>query len=261
VARVLVVGGTGVAGCQVTAEAVRRGHEVSVASRRVPDDDSPAYVSGAQYFSVDIVTAEGLEEALNGIDVLVDTTNGVQRSSRPALTEGALNLLHSAARWGVNRAVLLSIVNVDQAPFAYYRSKAAQERIYNESLLETRVVRTTQFHDLVTAFFASGARFGWVPAFSGVRFQTIATVDVARLLLDAAEGAGTANSTATFGGPEVLTSREMAEQWKRVTRSRGTIIRTPLPGALGKTWRSGQNLVPDAAAGTLRYEDWLTEQA
>lgn len=258
--RVLVVGGTGSAGRQVTAEALRRGHDVLVAARRVPDEDAPAFRSGAQYLALDIVTAEGLDEALNGVDVLIDTTNGVKRASRPALTVGAQNLLHAAARWGVNRAVLLSIINVDRSPYAYYQAKAAQERIYNESLLETRIVRTTQFHDLVTSFFTSGRRLGIIPAFTQTRFQSIATVDVASLLVDAAEGSGAPNATATFGGPEILSSHEMAALWKRSTGRHGAIMGVRLPGSLGALWRSGANLAPDRKAGTLDYEQWLSEQ-
>ncbi|WP_425537213.1 NAD-dependent epimerase/dehydratase family protein, partial [Listeria monocytogenes] len=42
--RVLVVGGTGLAGRAVAAEAVERGHRVIVAARRIPDDDAESYV-------------------------------------------------------------------------------------------------------------------------------------------------------------------------------------------------------------------------
>jgi uncharacterized protein YbjT (DUF2867 family) len=261
VSRVLVVGGTGLCGRQVTLEAVRRGHEVSVASRRVPADGDPAYVAGVRYVMADLVSAHGLEAALDLNDVLIDTTNGMGRSSSTLLTVGALNLLHAAARWGIGHAVLLSIINVDKSNYSYYRAKAAQEQIYRESALETRIVRTTQFHDLVTSFFERGARFGLIPALSGVRFQTIATADVARILVDAATGVGEPDATETFGGPQVLTTRQMAEEWKRGTRRRGLIVPAPVPGSLGRLWKSGGNLAPDRAAGTISYADWLTSRA
>lgn len=259
--RVLVVGGTGLCGRQVTREAVRRGHEVSVASRRIPTEGDPAYVAGARYAVADVVTAYGLEEVLDRNDVLIDTTNGVGRASQTVLTVGTLNLLHAAARWGIGKAVLLSIINVDKSSYSYYRAKAAQEQIYRESALETRIVRTTQFHDLITSFFEAGARVGLIPAFSGVRFQTIATADVARILVDAATGAGEPDATETFAGPQILTSRQMAEQWKRATGRHGLIVPMPVPTAVGEVWKAGGNLARDRVAGTISYADWLTSRA
>lgn len=255
--RVLVVGGTGMAGRAVTAEAVGRGHEVVVAARHVPADDAPARVQGAKYHAVDLVAASGFDEALEGVDVLIDTSNGVTRAARDVLTDGSLNLMHAAARWGIERAVLLSIVNVDRSNYVYYRAKTAQERVYRDSLLETRVVRATQFHDFVTSFFTAGARMGMIPAFSGVRLQPIDVTDVARILVDTAEGVGPANTTFTVGGPEVLSVRDMAALWKRATGSRALVTRTRMPGALGVLWRDGGALVVEHAVGQITYGQWL----
>ncbi|WP_223690279.1 SDR family oxidoreductase [Leifsonia poae] len=256
--RILVVGGTGLAGRAITAEAVARGHDVVVASRRVPDDDSPAFVPGADYRTVDIVIGDGLEEALEGVDVLVDASNGVGRASSHVFASGSQNLLHTAARFGVHRAVLLSIVNVDLSAYPYYRAKALQERSYQESPLETRIVRTTQFHDFVGGLLRRGSRLGFVPAPTGISFQPIAVSDVADALVDAAEGSGTADSTRTIGGPEVLTARELAEQWKSATGARRPIIGIRMPGPLGAAWRAGENLVPEGAIDGLGFADWLT---
>lgn len=259
--RVLVVGGTGLAGRAVVAEAVARGHEVVVASRRVPAVSDAARVDGARYHAVDIVKASGFDEALEGVDVLIDTTNGMSRSSREVFTAGALNLVHAAARWGIERAVVLSIVNVDRSNYVYYRAKTAQEHVYRDSLLEARIVRATQFHDLVTSFFTAGVRLGMIPAFAGVRLQPIAVADVARILVDTAEGVGPANSTFTVGGPEVLTVRDMAASFKRAVGSRALIVRMPLPGALGALWRSGGALVIEHSVGEITYPQWLSEFA
>jgi uncharacterized protein YbjT (DUF2867 family) len=257
-ARVLVVGGTGLAGRAITSEAVARGHDVVVASRRVPDDDSDSYVPGAVYSTADVVTGDGLEEAVDGIDVLIDASNGAGREAGHTFTVGAQNLLHTAARFGVGHAVLLSIVNVDRSGYSYYRAKAAQERTYQDSPLETRIVRTTQFHDFIASLFASGARVGVIPAFSKVRFQTIAVPDVARILVDAAEGGGPSNATRTIGGPRIQSARELAEAWKAATGSRAVIAGVRQPGALGTAWRAGDNLAPDQAIDGTDFDAWLS---
>ncbi len=229
-----------------------------VASRRVPDDDSAAYVPGAVYATVDLITGDGLEEAVEGMDVLIDASNGAGREASHTFIAGSQNLLHTAARFGVGHAVLLSIVNVDRSGYSYYRAKAAQERTYHDSPIETRIVRTTQFHDFLASIFASGARIGVIPAFTKVRFQTIAVPDVARILVDAAEGGGPSNATRTVGGPRIQSSRALAEAWKAATGSRAVIAGVRQPGALGASWRAGDNLAPDQAIEGIDFEGWLS---
>lgn len=256
--RVLVAGGTGTAGRQVVAEALRRGHDVTVASRHAPDAGAAA--DGIRHVIADITLGSGLDDALEGVDVVVDTTNGLAGSARAVLTVGAANLLHAAARHGVASAVVLSIVNVDRSSYSYYQAKAAQEQIYRDSTLATRVVRATQFHDLATSMFSAGSKAGFVPAVTGTRMQSIAVRDVAGFLVDAAEGTGVAeNATANFGGPEVLSTRAMAQEWKAATGSRALIVPLRMPGQIGREWRSGLNLVPDRALGTITYSRWLAQ--
>ncbi|MGO4594094.1 SDR family oxidoreductase [Leifsonia sp. 2TAF2] len=260
--RVLVVGGTGLAGRAVTAEAVERGHDVVVAARRVPDDDSDQYVTGATYVTADIVTGDGLEEALDGVDVLVDTSNGVGKQAANVFATGAQNLVHTAARFGVRRAVLLSIVGADQSAYAYYRAKAAQERAYLEPALDTRIVRATQFHDFVTAIFDRGRPLGALLSPTGTRFQPIAVSDVARVLVDVVEDeSGEPDRVIHVGGPRVESARSLAEQHKRASGSRRFILPIRLGGALGSTWRAGRNLVPEHAVDGVGYGTWLESGA
>lgn len=259
--RVLVVGGTGLAGRAVTAEAVDRGHDVVVASRRVPDDDSDQYVTGATYVTADLVTGAGLEEAVDGVDVIIDTSNALGKQAANVFATGAQNLVHTAARFGVRRAVLLSIVGVDRSAYGYYRAKAAQERAYLDSALDTRVVRATQFHDFVTAIFDRGRPLGALLAPTRTRFQPIAVADVARVLVDAAEGAGEPDSVRHVGGPQVESARSLAEQWKNASGTRRYILPVRLGGALGSTWRAGRNLVPEHAIDGVGYGTWLDSRA
>ncbi|GAA4149396.1 SDR family oxidoreductase [Leifsonia shinshuensis] len=255
--RVLVVGGTGLAGRAVTAEAVSRGHQVVVAARRIPDDDAPGYIEGAAYVTADLVTGAGLEEAVDGVDVLIDASNADGRRASHVFAHGSRNLLHTAARYGVGRAVLLSIAGIDGSRYPYYRSKLLQEATYLDSPLEVRVVRATQFHDFVTSVFERGRRVGMLTAPSGTRFQPIDVTDVARVLLDAAEGAGEPGSIRTIGGPRVESARSLARQWKDASGTRRPIFSVRLTGPLGSTWRAGHHLAPEHAVDGTGYAAWL----
>jgi uncharacterized protein YbjT (DUF2867 family) len=257
--RLLVVGGTGLAGRAITAEAVARGHEVVVAARRVPDDDAPAYVDGAAYVTADIVTGAGLEEAVDGVDVLIDASNAVGRAASHVFAHGSRNLLHTAARYGVGQAVLLSIAGIDGSRYPYYRAKLAQERTYLDSPLEVRIVRATQFHDFVTAIFERGRRFGTVTTPSGTRIQPIDVTDVARAVVDAAEGAGEPGSIRTIGGPRIESARALAQKWKDATGTRRPILAVRLAGPLGTEWRAGRHLAPEHAVAGPDYAAWLSD--
>lgn len=259
--RVLVVGGTGLAGRAVTAAAVDRGHEVVVAARRVPDDDTPAYVEGVQYVTADLVGGGGLEEAVDGADVLIDTSNGSGKRAAQVFALGSQNLLHTAARFGVGRAVLLSIAGIDGSRYPYYRAKLAQEQVYAQSPLETHIVRATQFHDFVTQIFERGRPFGALFAPSGTHFQPISLSAVAGALLDDAELVGAPDSLRTVGGPSIESARALAEQWKAASGSRRPILPVRLTGPLGSTWRAGRNLAPDHAVEGEDYAAWLSAGA
>ncbi|MFF2051534.1 SDR family oxidoreductase [Leifsonia sp. NPDC058194] len=259
--RVLVVGGTGLAGRAVTSTAVDRGHEVVVAARRVPDDDAPAYVEGVHYVTADLVGGAGLEEAVDGVDAIIDTSNGSGKQAARVFALGSQNLLHTAARFGVGRAVLLSVAGIDGSRYPYYRAKLAQERIYAESHLETHVVRATQFHDFVTAVFERGRPFGALIAPAGTRFQPISVDDVARALVDDAELVGAPDSLRTIGGPAVESARSLAEQWKAASGSRRPILPLRLGGPLGAAWRAGRNLAPEHAVDGADYAAWLSAGA
>lgn len=251
----LVAGGTGVAGRSVVAELVRRGESVRVLSRHATGSDA-----GVEHAAGDLITGDGLADALDGVDILIDTTDGKTRAARAVFTTGAANLLSAARDAGVSRAVLLSIVDVDRGKFGYYRAKTAQEGLYAEASVPTQVVRATQFHEFVPMLCAPTSKLGLIPAFTGTRFQPIDTSDVARALVDAAHEGTVSRDPIVVGGPEILTMREMAEAWKASTGARGRVTNLRMPGAMGTFWRNGWNLVPDNHFGTVTFDQWLAAQ-
>ncbi|MFC4602384.1 SDR family oxidoreductase [Rhodococcus kronopolitis] len=252
---VLVAGGTGTAGSAVVDELHARGHRVRVLSRHAPATAR----DGVEHVPGDLLTGSGLASALAGVEVLVSAVNGVDRTSRPVFTDGARNLLRAAESAGVRRAVLLSIVGVDRVRFSYYRALTEQEKIYTSSALETTVVRSTQFHQLLRSIFAASARVGLVPAVRGARFQPIDPTDLARALADAALNDG-AGARFEVGGPEIATMRELAEAWKRATGSRAVVLGLPVPGPPGRFLRRGLNLTPGNRYGSITFAQFLADR-
>lgn len=257
---IAVAGGTGTAGRAVVAEALRRGLEVRALSRHPPPSDSPARVPGATYLQADAGTGLGLHSALTGADVVVETLDNKSGAALKAMPATTANLLRAAQTAGVRRAVLLSIVNSDQSDLGYYRIQAERAALYQGSTYETVTIYATQFHELMAGIFTAGAKVGLIPTLRGVSFQPIAAADVARALLDAAtRDVPEQHSRVVVGGPDVLTMRQLARQWKSGSHRRGVILPVPLPGSFGRFLREGRNLAPEAAMDGISFADWVAD--
>ena len=258
--RICVAGGTGQVGSEVVRQALLAGHDVTVVSRKPPAP--PKRHDGAHYFPGDVTTGEGLADALAGTAVVVDCLEGRTGKSLRTFADGGARLLEAAREAGTGRAVLLSIINCDQGPLRYYRSKADKEQVYAHSPLETLTVRATQFHSLLVQLFAAGSKIGLIPVFRGVRFQTIAPADVASALLEAALAGPSpeVHRLRTVGGPEINGMAELAQTWKRQTGSRGLLVGLPLPGAMGTYLREGRNLIPEQRYGRQTFASWLANE-
>ena len=259
---ICVAGGTGQVGREVVRLAVASGHKVSVLSRHVPRVGSPQHHDAATYFAGDVTSGDGLSAALAGTDVVIDCLEGQFGKAQKHFADGGGRLLDAAHLAGARKAVALSIINCDLSSSAYYASKAAKERRYAESALQTAVVRATQFHGLVAMIFAAGAKVRLIPTFNDVSFQSISPVDVAAALLAAAvdDSQPENHSMVTIAGPQALTMREMAESWKSTTGARGRIIQLPLPGPMGDFLRAGHNLSPEQPYGKESFVSWLEKR-
>ena len=115
--KIAVAGGTGVAG-RWTVEALRAdGHEAIVIARSAGSD---------------LVTGDGLDAALAGVDAVIDATNIASRGKRGSsefFEATARTLMRTAAAAGVRHIVVLSIIGIDRVPYGYYQGKLHQEEV------------------------------------------------------------------------------------------------------------------------------------
>jgi hypothetical protein len=68
---------------------------------------------------------------------------------------------------------------------------------------------------------------------------------------------GPAGHTPDIGGPQVRTIEEMTEAYLRIRGRKAAIQSAALAGNLFDVFRSGINLVPDHAVGTITWEAFL----
>ena len=80
---------------------------------------------------VDVITGEGLAEALAGVECVIDAATGPspeQEAATAFFTTAARNLHEAGARAGVQRMVVVSIIGIDRFTAGYNAAKVAQER-------------------------------------------------------------------------------------------------------------------------------------
>jgi uncharacterized protein YbjT (DUF2867 family) len=197
--KITVVGASGLIGTKVVKRLRRDGHDVVAASRS----------SG-----VDVLTGDGLTDALAGADVLVDVTNSPNLAGGPAIEffrNSVHNLLDAARGAAVGQYVALSIVGIDGLPDSgYFRAKVEQERIITEDGIPYSIVRATQFAEFADAIIES-LTVGDEVRVPDALIQPIPADDVAAAVARAAVGEPR-NGIVNVGGPKKITFEQLARE-------------------------------------------------
>jgi uncharacterized protein YbjT (DUF2867 family) len=136
--KIVVIGGTGLIGSKLVEKLRQDGHEPLPAS---PDS------------GVNAITGEGLAEALEGAQVVVDVANAPAWDDAAVLDffqTSSRNLLAAEAAAGVGHHVALSVVGTDRLPESgYFRAKVAQEELVKAGPVPYTILRATQFFEFI----------------------------------------------------------------------------------------------------------------
>jgi uncharacterized protein YbjT (DUF2867 family) len=236
---ILVTGGTGHLGRPTVALLRDRGHDVRVLSRR----PGPGHVVG------DLATGAGLDEALDDVNTVVHLASTSRRDIAQTHT------LLKAMAGSDAHLVFMSIVGIENVPYAYYRDKVASEQAIAASGLRHTILRATQFHDFVAGFLDAQRRLPVtfvVPA----TVQPVHIPEVAERLAELVE-AGPSERVVDLAGPELLTLRELAAQWQQSRGTRRPIWTMRLPGGFARAAREGHLTSGLPAAGRVTFREYL----
>jgi uncharacterized protein YbjT (DUF2867 family) len=231
--KITVVGASGVIGTKVVDLLKDEGNDVVAPSRS----------SG-----VDVLTGEGLADALAGADALVDVTNSPSFEPGPVMeffTTSATNLVDAARRAGVGHYVALSIVGVDGlTDGGYFRAKVAQETIITESGIPYSIVRATQFAEFTDAITESMTIADEMRVPDAL-IQPIPAEQVAAAVARAAV-AEPLNGIANVGGPHKVTFEQMARNaLARKGDDTKTIVVDPAARYYGALLKTRSLVTPD----------------
>ena len=242
----LVTGGTGSLGSRVATRLHNAGHEVRALSRSGRDGT----VKG------DLLTGEGLEQAMEGVDVIVHCASSPIKT-RQTDVEGTDRLLQAAIQAGISHFVFVSIVGVDRNPYyPYYRMKLEVERMIERSAVPWTILRATQFHEFVLRMIQFLDRLPVMMMPKGFLVQPIDIGEVADRLVELALS-GPVGRASDVGGPEVRTVAEFARAYFEAAGRNRRVVEVPVPGKIARAFREGAQLAPDHKYGRTTWEEFL----
>jgi uncharacterized protein YbjT (DUF2867 family) len=204
--KIAVTGATGRVGSHLGEILEQRGHDV---------------VPIARSKGVDVVSGDGLDAALAGAEIIIDTATGPspdQEAATQFFTASARNLQRAGATAGAKRIVVVSIIGIDKFQGGYNAAKLAQEQTLLEGPLPVRIVRAGQFHEFVDQLLGWTIEDG-VAHVPEMQLQPVAARVVAETLADAAEEPEIENGRITeVAGPR---AERLAEAAAVLFASRG----------------------------------------
>jgi uncharacterized protein YbjT (DUF2867 family) len=189
--KIAVAGATGRVGRHVVDVLQARGHQVVPISRSN---------------GVDVITGQGLAEALSGVECVVDAATGPspdQQAATTFFTTAARNLQEAGRRAGISRMIVVSIIGADRFTAGYGAAKVAHEQAVLAGPVPARVLRAAQFHEFVEQLVEWGTQ-GDVSFVPDMRTQIVAARSVAEALADLA----TDDWSADYAVREVAGPRE-----------------------------------------------------
>lgn len=246
--RIVVIGGTGLIGKRLVRGLREAGQDAVAASAST---------------GMNVLTGEGVPEALAGAQVVVDVTNSPSFEPGPVLDfflKSAANLLPAEKNAGVRHHVALSVVGADRLPdLGYMKAKVAQEEAIKASGLPYTIVRATQFFEFLPGIADAGAKDGAIHA-STALLQPIAADDVAIALTEIAQR-DPLNGTVELAGPERSPLDQFVRRMCKATDDARPVV-SDAEGLYFGAKIDDRSLTPgeNPMMGRIRLDDWLKRQ-
>ena len=242
----VIIGGSGLIGSKVCKNLQDLGHEV---------------ISASPSTGINVITGEGLADALKGADVVVDVANSPSFEDHAALhffeTAGH-NLFAAEKVAGTKHHVALSVVGTERMlESGYFRAKMAQEKLIKASGVPYTILRATQFFEFVGAIAYSGREDGNTIHLTSAALQPVASVDVAAALTAIAQKAPI-NQTVEVAGPDRRPIVEFVSEYLKHTKDPREAVSDDTVPYFGAPIND-KSLTPGDSpiVGATRFEDWL----
>jgi uncharacterized protein YbjT (DUF2867 family) len=245
--KIVVIGGTGLIGSKLVEKLREDGHDPLAAS---PDT------------GVNTITGEGLAEAFEGVQVVIDVSNAPMSDDAAVMDffqTSTRNTLAAEAAAGVKHHVVLSIVGADQLPQSgYLRAKVAQEEAVKRGSVPYTILRATQFFEFIGGIVDSSTEGGTVHL-APVFVQPESADDVAAALAEVAVSAPV-DGIVELAGPEQFRLDELAGRVLSANNDPRPVTADVHARYFGAEL-ADHSLTPgsNARIAPTRFEDWLSQ--
>jgi uncharacterized protein YbjT (DUF2867 family) len=245
--KIAVAGATGRVGSHVVDLLEDAGHDVIAISRSR---------------GVDVISGDGLADALSGVECVVDAATGPSSEERAAtefFTTAARNLHEAGRAAGVRCMVVVSIVGCDRFSAGYNAAKVAHEHAALAGQIPARILRATQFHEFVGQLLDWGTQgdVAYVPV---MRTQLVAARTVAEALVELVLEPDTSNGPISeIAGPRPERLVDIARLLAAARGAPRRVEETSDPADPDQTLFATGGLLPGPCA-TLAgptFEEWL----
>lgn len=253
--QITVFGATGTFGSRLVPHLREHGHSVIAAHRGI---------------GVDTYRGEGVTEAAEGSDLLVDCVNFMTNDRHKALDFFSRSSRSIALAAAENPGAALACLSIAFRPevgrsrlLGYYQGKAMQERVYRRLVPAGQLLmfRSAQWFELVETMSISAGPLTLVPK---MRVRALAADEAARLMAEAID-AGERGTIEVAGPvisdfPTIAGQIAAAEARDPETVTAGAkpsrprrIVPIPLPGPMSR-----DGLIPEAPRlSTVTVDEWL----
>ncbi len=277
-----VTGAFSYSGKYIARRLLERGDEVITLTGH-PDRPDP-FGGRVRAFPLDFADEAGLEAALRGVDVFINTywvRFDRHDTSHQRAVENTQRLMQAAVRAGVKRIVHISITNPSpDSPLPYFWGKAANERIVIETGIPYAILRPTVLfgkEDILInniAWIVRRLPVFLLPGDGSYRLQPIYVDDLAELAVECS--GHSENLIWDAVGPETFTFRQLVEQIGAVMERRRLLLPAPprlawlaaqllglVTGDVVLTWEEVLGLMANLLVSTepprgkTRLSDWL----
>lgn len=247
--RVLVTGSTGYLGSALLFRLKDTEYKVKITSRKRPQDWQQL-----DWVYSDLVSGEGLEDAVKDVDVIIHAATSPMKNVKKVEIEGLGNLLSKLQH--IQHFIYPSIVGIEEIPWKYYQHKLEAEELLSKRTVPYTIARATQFHGFVENLLLSKPFFNRYVIPGRWKVQSVDVHEFATHLIDLVNK-GPQEKVEDFGGPEIMTIREMAEVKINTKKEENLVFDVSLPGRISKAFVEGKNTNINIKKGEITFEQFL----
>lgn len=233
---ILIAGGSGLLGTQVTQLLRAHGHAVRVLTRD-PQRTRHLESSRCEIVTGSVQDPDAVAQAVGGARIVISAIHGFagRGVSNPTTVDlhGNRALIQAASAQGVERFILLSVhgATLDH-PIELFRMKRRAEEELQASGIPWTIIRPTAYMEtwaklIGEPLVTTGKTRIFGRGENPINF--VSASDVAQYVTLATEDSEMTGQCLEVGGPQNLTMRQVAETIQRVTKVTGAVSPVPLP--------------------------------